>query len=123
MGVVYHPLDHADEFELGPWHVRWCGYRQPSNQIVLFGVWVAFQRDFAEQESKRIEIRYWVSCTLGSTNQYRAFDTFDTTFYKEHGSMLFHFSSEADLAAAKREALARLLSSIETGVPFPRPRP
>lgn len=119
--------DAPDEFDIAGYRVRWCGWRQPFNQILLFGVWAAMPKDYAmnitglsEAEVVDRSVRAWVSCTLGATHQYRAFEQFDTTYSPEHGTKLMPWASEEEKLVAKRRAMKQLVISLKTGHPFGR---
>jgi hypothetical protein len=108
-----------DTFSVGDWRGYWMGWRTPVNQTILFGVWFALPEIFLTAAHEEDGQYGWVSTTLGHCGQYRAFEVFDCTYYKEHGSKLNEFSSEAEKLAAKRLGLKNLLVSLKTGRPFP----
>lgn len=103
-----------NEFSVHGWRVRWGGWRQPMNQLVMLGIWTAAPDAGIGPDSGLL----WVSTTLGACDQFRAFDVFDTTFYRERGTAVFNWSPDHVKLAAKRDALKWLLVSLKTGEPF-----
>lgn len=117
----------VDDFTSHGWRIRWMGWRTLPNQIITFGLWFAIREyrmnttDLSLLDIQRLsgDDFGWVSTTLGHCGQYSAFEVFDCTYYKEHGTKLNPFSSEAEKLAAKRLALKNLLMSLKTGQSFP----
>ena len=109
--VADESLDPPDDFTVCGWRVAWSGWREPANQNAVLGTWFAVHPD---HESG------WASCTMGSTRPYRELEVIDMTYLREHGALITCFSTEAERAMAKRDALKRLLVSLKTGHSFGR---
>ena len=97
------------DFERGGHRVRWMGWRTPMNQVVTFGLWVAWP--IAKSFDK-----IWVASTLGSVTRVPEMEVIDSTFYKDYGTKLMPWSTEEDKISARRKALKNLFSSLSTGV-------
>lgn len=66
-----------NDMQYGRWSIRWSGWREPSNQIILFGFWLAHQPD---NEAENIVIS-----TTGGVIQDLRFESeaIDTSFDRD----------------------------------------
>lgn len=46
-----HAESHPDRFTFNGWDVRWSGWREPVNQAMTFGVWIAWPTSHHEPQA------------------------------------------------------------------------
>lgn len=92
----------AEDFTHNGYRVKWRGWISPSNQNIVYGMWIA------KHESQDLE---WVSTTLGQCYPTRDWEALDLTC-APNWPRLTIFSTDADRATVKARARKALLEAL-----------
>jgi hypothetical protein len=97
-------MPNEAEHAIGPWRVRWMGWKEVPNQLVKFGYW------FAWHESDR-DRYHWIASTFGRLERVRAFELIDTHRTDNHWPLSAHEPAER-FERAKHLAYAELSKAL-----------
>ena len=102
--VTIAPLDQS----VPGWQIHWSGWREPHNQFVKFGFWVARQHPMPEDNP----LGYY-STTLGAVGEQLEFDAIDVSRWDRTAPIRPSEPAER-FDAAKAWARARLMTKLES---------
>lgn len=82
------------EHSIGPWRVRWMGWKEPGTQPIKFGYWFAYH---ASDRQRFL----WIASTLGRIQRLRELEIIDMSYQRQRGWPLTALDSPDRFEAAK----------------------
>jgi len=88
----------------GDWTITWSGWREPSNQPIVIGYWLAFKAAAPEP--------FWCATTMGTLREHRSwFECIDFTRQPDW-PMLTSVSTDNEREANRQRALQLLTAKL-----------
>jgi hypothetical protein len=90
--------------QVNGWTITWSGWREPANQPIAIGYWLAFKPEEPEP--------FWCATTMGTIRQHRSwFECLDFSL-QEGWPLITSRSTEHEREGSMRQALELMKSAL-----------